>query len=76
MAEFARVAGKHTLMIKPFRDVNNKWWQRANVIRRDYFRGRISDLTRYGLRPVLLTEDFPQEVFLKVCAVLSDGHLQ
>jgi ubiquinone/menaquinone biosynthesis C-methylase UbiE len=72
LAEFARVAGKHALMIEPFRDVNNTGWPRANVIRRNYFRGRIADLPAYGLKPVIITDDFPQEVFLRACAVLSE----
>jgi SAM-dependent methyltransferase len=72
LAEFARVAGKHALMIEPFRDVNSQGWQRAYVIRRDYFRGRIDDLAGYGLQPVVATHDFPQEYFLKACAVLSE----
>lgn len=72
LAEFARVAGKHTLMIEPFRDVNSSGWPRAYVIRRDYFRGRIDELARYGLQPVAATDDFPQEYFLKVAAVLSE----
>ena len=59
LAEFARVAGKHTLMIEPFRDVNNTGWPRANVIRRNYFRGRIADLPDYGLKPAIVTDDFP-----------------
>ena len=72
LSEFARVAGKHTLMIEPFRDVNNSGWQRAYVIRRDYFRGRIDELARYRLLPVVATDDFPQEYFLKAAAVLSE----
>jgi hypothetical protein len=44
------------------------------VIRRDYFRGRIDDLAGYGLQPVVATHDFPQEYFLKACAVLSEKH--
>ena len=72
LAEFARVAGKYTLMIEPFRDVNDRGWPRANVIRRNYFRGRIADLPAYGLKPAIITDDFPQEVFLKACAVLCE----
>jgi SAM-dependent methyltransferase len=72
LAEFARVAGKYTLMIEPFRDVNDRGWSRANVIRRNYFRGRIADLPGYGLKPSIVTDDFPQEVFLRACAVLSE----
>lgn len=72
LGEIARVADQNTLMVEPFQDVNSTGWSRANVIRRDYFRGRIGDLPRYGLHPIITTDDFPQEVFLKVCAVLSE----
>jgi SAM-dependent methyltransferase len=71
LREIARVAGKHTLMLEPFRDVN-KGWARINVIQRNYFRGAIDELPHYGLRPVMASDDFPQEVFLKACAVLSE----
>jgi SAM-dependent methyltransferase len=71
LTEIARVAARNALMIEPFRDVNKALWPRLNVLRRDYFRGRINDLGRYGLEPVLALDDFPQEAFLKVCAVLS-----
>lgn len=72
LREIARVTLGHTLMIEPFRDVNARGWPRFNVIRRDYFRGRIDDLPAYGLEPVLALNDFPQEMFLKVCAVLAE----
>lgn len=39
---------------------------------RDYFRGRIDDLSCHGLTPVLAIKDFPQEYFLKTCAVLTE----
>ena len=42
------------------------------MIRRNYFRGRIADLPAYGLKPGIITDDFPQEVFLRACAVLSE----
>jgi SAM-dependent methyltransferase len=72
LGEIARVAGRQTLMIEPFRDVNRAFWPRLNVLRRDYFRGRIADLRHYGLEPVLAVDDFPQESFLKTCAVLAE----
>ena len=72
LGEIARVAGRHTLMIEPFRDVNRAFWPRLNVLRRDYFRGRIADLRHYGLEPVLAVDDFPQESFLKTCAILAE----
>jgi SAM-dependent methyltransferase len=72
LGEIARVTARHSLMIEPFRDVNQALWPRLNVLRRDYFRGRIGDLPRYGLAPVLAVGDFPQEAFLKTCAVLAE----
>jgi ubiquinone/menaquinone biosynthesis C-methylase UbiE len=72
LQEIARVARRHVLMIEPFRDVNDSGWPRRNVIRRNYFRGRIANLSGYGFQPLLAIRDFPQEVFLKVCAVLAE----
>jgi SAM-dependent methyltransferase len=72
LGEIARVAARHTLMIEPFQDINNALWPRLNVLRRDYFRGRIADLDHCDLQPVLACDDYPQEVFLKTCAVLAE----
>jgi SAM-dependent methyltransferase len=72
LSEIARVASGHTLMIEPFYDVNKAGWERANVVRRNYFCGRIDDLPKYNLHPVQAINDFPQELFLKACAVLSE----
>jgi SAM-dependent methyltransferase len=72
LGEVARVARRHTLMIEPFREVNDAFWPRLNVLRRNYFRGRIAELRGYRLEPVLALNDFPQESFLKVCAVISE----
>ena len=72
LSEIGRVARGHALMIEPFRDMN-PWGRRAwrNVMARDYFRGHIADLPRYGLDPVWAVGDMPQELFLRVCAVLA-----
>jgi len=69
--EIARVAGQHLFNIEPFRDLNDSGGSRRNVVRRNYFRGRIGDLERHGFSPILALRDFPQEVFLKAGAVLS-----
>lgn len=74
LGEIARVARRHVLALEPFRDVNDTGWPRRNVIRRNYFRGRIADLAAYGLKPILAIDDFPQEAFLKACAVLAEKH--
>ncbi len=71
LSEMARVAAKWTLMIEPFRDVNRYLWPRLNIIRQDYFQGRIGELPQVGLEPILATDDFPQEIHLRACLVLS-----
>lgn len=71
LREITRVSASHLFNIEPFRDLNDRGGARRNVIRRNYFRGRIDDLKRYGFSPVLALNDFPQEVFLKAGAVLS-----
>lgn len=72
LGEMARVTGAATFMIEPFAEANRTIWRRLYVYRRDYFRGRISDLPGYGLRPRFATWDYPQETFLGTGAVLSD----
>jgi len=59
-------------MIEPFADMNRPIWARLNVMRRNCFRGRVGDLTAHGLTPLAASQGFPQEVFLKVCAVLAE----
>jgi SAM-dependent methyltransferase len=72
LAEIARVAGRHYFGMEPFRDVNDSGWERLYVLGRDYLQGRIADLPRHGLVPTLAFSDFPQERFLKACAVLTE----
>jgi ubiquinone/menaquinone biosynthesis C-methylase UbiE len=75
LTELSRVTRANFFLIEPFRDMNPAGWPRKNVVRRNYFQGRLDDLPRYGLRPELVTSDFPQEVFLRVCAVLGSKQL-
>jgi SAM-dependent methyltransferase len=70
LSEIARVTAHHALLLEPFREFNNLGWRLFNRIKRDYFRGRVDDLPRYGLVPELAVDDYPQEVFLHTCAVL------
>jgi SAM-dependent methyltransferase len=72
LAEIVRVSGGHTLMMEPLRDVNSALWPRLNVLRRNYFQARIDDLIPFGLKPIMATSDFPQETFLRACAVLAE----
>jgi len=71
LSEIARVTSGHALMLEPFRDVNDGGLRRIYVFARDYFRGAIADLPRFGLQPVWATDDFPQEAFLGAALVLS-----
>lgn len=72
LREIARVAGRHTLMIEPFAELNQSGGRLHYAVARDYFRGRIEDLPRYGLEPRLALDDFPQEAFLGACLVLAE----
>jgi SAM-dependent methyltransferase len=71
LSEIARVTRGHAFMIEPFRDENAHGWARLNVLRRNYFCGWINDLTEYGLEPAFAVRDYPQEYFLRTCAVLA-----
>ncbi len=72
LREITRVSARHLFNIEPFRDLNNTGGPRRNIIRRNYFQGRIDDLNQYGFTPKLALSDFPQEAFLKAGAVLSE----
>ena len=71
LAEISRVSRGHVLMLEPFRDTNRKGLRRLYAVSRNYFRGSIADLGRFGLEPVWATDDFPQEAFLGSPLVLS-----
>ena len=71
LAEIARVTSGHVLMLEPFRDANLKGMRRLYALSRNYFRGSIKGLQRFGLEPVWATEDFPQEAFLGSPLVLA-----
>ena len=71
LAEIARVSRGHVLMLEPFRDTNRKGLRRLYALSRNYFRGSIQGLARFGLEPVWATDDFPQEAFLGSPLVLA-----
>ncbi len=71
LTEIARVSGGHVLNLEPFAEANRTLWRRMHVTVRDYFKGSIRDLPRYGLEPLWATMDFPQEVQLGAALVLS-----
>jgi len=71
LAEMARVASGHTLMLEPFWDCNDRGLRRDYLLTRDHFRGRIDELPSYGLDPILVTDDLPGEIWLQPCLVVS-----
>jgi ubiquinone/menaquinone biosynthesis C-methylase UbiE len=71
LSEIARVTRGHVLMLEPFRDANLKGVRRLYALSRNYFRGSIQGLERFGLEPVWATDDFPQEAFLGSPLVLA-----
>ena len=71
MLDIARVTRGHVLMLEPFRDANLKGVRRLYALSRNYFRGSIHGLERFGLEPVWATDDFPQEAFLGSPLVLA-----
>ena len=71
LTEIARVSRGHVLMLEPFKDANRKGVRRLYAVSRNYFRGSIEGLARFGLEPLWATDDFPQEAFLGSPLVLA-----
>ena len=71
LSELARVTSDAACMIEPFYESNSGFWSRAYISWRDYFRGKIEELPRYGLAPEIVTEDMPQKHFEKAAMVLA-----
>ncbi len=76
LQEIARVARRHVVMLEPFRDWNDQGIRRDYVESRDIFSGRISELPRYGLKPVLVFDDFPSKVALGVGLIVAEKRSQ
>lgn len=72
LKEFARVTGRHAVMIEPFADVNTTSLRRAYVAAHDYFQGAVGDLPNYGLHPLWTTRDMPQKLWLGTALVVSE----
>lgn len=68
--EMARVAGRHVAMLEPFVESNDAGLRRDYRLSREHFAGAVADLPRYGLAPILVTDDLPGEVWLRPCLVV------
>jgi len=71
LAEIARVARSHVIMIESFREMNDEGIRRQYAVANDYFRGRLSDLPSYGLEPIFTYADWPHKITLKPIFVLA-----
>jgi ubiquinone/menaquinone biosynthesis C-methylase UbiE len=71
LAEIVRVTRGYVLLLEPFRDANMKGVRRLFALSRNYVRGSIQGLARFGLEPIWATEDFPQEAFVGSPLVLA-----
>lgn len=71
LSEIARVSSGHVLMLEPFRDANSRGVRRFYTLSRNYFRGSIAGLEKYGLKPLWATGDFPQKASLGSSLVLA-----
>jgi len=71
LAEIARVARAHAAMIEPFREWNASGLRRNFIRAKGYFSGRIADLPRYGLEPVLVTDELPTKLRMGVGLVVA-----
>ena len=71
LSELARVTAKDCFMLEPFAERNSCGWPYRYVRARGYFEGAVQELSRFGLEPQWLYEDYPQEIHLKTCGVLA-----
>lgn len=73
LAEIARVARRHTVMVEPFYDWNSAGHERDYIVANDYFAARIADLPGFGLEPIFATDNMPAKLTnrpgLVVCRV-------
>jgi ubiquinone/menaquinone biosynthesis C-methylase UbiE len=70
--ELARVARRKVVMLEPFRDFNRTPERRYYTQSRNYLSSGVSDLPKYGLRPVVIFEDFPSKVNRGVGLIVAD----
>ena len=69
--EMNRISKEYVIMIEPFNDYNKssirKNWKKSQ----NYFSLKVSQLEKYGLRPVYVTGNFPSKVSLGIGIVVA-----
>ena len=71
LAELARVARKHVVMIEPFADWNREPHRRGYIGQHDYFAACVDDLHRFSLSPVVATADMPNKLQFRAGLVVA-----
>jgi len=72
LRELSRVARRHVVMIEPFREWNAEGIRRRYIELRHYFDAAVSELPRYGLRPVVTSADFPNKMTFHAGIVIAE----
>ena len=72
LAELARVARRHVVMIEPFADWNTEPHRRGYIVRNDYFASTIESLRDSGLRPIVATADMPNKLSFRAGLVVAE----
>ncbi len=70
--EISRVAGKNVIMFEAFRDWNETGMCRDRNSVTNYFAARLSDLPRYGLKPVYTRSDLPTKIYMHVGLAVAE----
>ena len=71
IAELARVARRHVVMIEPFADWNAESHRRGYIARHDYFASTVDELRGSGLTPVVATADMPNKLQFRAGLVVA-----
>jgi ubiquinone/menaquinone biosynthesis C-methylase UbiE len=62
LRELSRVCKKYIVMVEPFRDWNNEATNRHRIRSLDYFYAKVSDLYKYGLKPLGIYDNIPNKL--------------
>jgi SAM-dependent methyltransferase len=71
LAQIARVARSHVLLVEPFADANRDRLRRAYVAAKDYFSLPVTGLEAFGIAPVFTSRAFPQNIRLGIELVVG-----
>jgi SAM-dependent methyltransferase len=71
LQELARVARKYVIMIEPFLDFNDRGIRYYYHSSQQFFRGKVDELHRDNLDPIVVYSDFPHKIRLSPALVIA-----